>query len=148
MTATKTITKQLIAVVAILTAAVSLAFTASTADAAMNASVTATCYSDGYIMISDGGNVQPQAKQLQLKIAYRTATGWAWKTYAWRPINGSTFRLNATKGAQYYLYATIATQTSTGFSYSSGWIPTTNVKVSPIGAVTIDSITTNGLCKT
>ncbi len=147
MTRTHTIGKQLIGIVAILVAAVSLTFTANAADAAMNASVTATCYSDGYMTISDGGNVQPQAKFLQLQVAYRTATGWKWQTYKYRSINGSTFRLNATRGAHYYLYATIATQTGSGYSYSSDWVPVTNVKVSPIGAVQVDS-RTSGLCKT
>jgi hypothetical protein len=48
----------------------------------------------------------------------------------------------------YYIYATVATQNgSGGFSYTSDWVPVTNVKVSPIGAVTVDSRTT-GLCKT
>jgi hypothetical protein len=147
MTATRTVNKQIVGILAILVAAASLAFTANPAGAAMNASVTATCYSDGYMTISDGGNVQPQAKFLRLKIAYRTAAGWKWQTYNWRSINGSTFRLNATRGAQYHLFATIATQTGSGFSYTSDWVPVTNVKVSPIGAVQVASRTL-GLCQT
>jgi type II secretory pathway pseudopilin PulG len=150
MTSTLTIRKQLVGIVAILAAAISLTFAANSADAAsqaLNASVTATCYSDGYIMISDGGNVQPQAKYLQLQIAYKTSTGWKWQKYAWRSISGSTFRLNTTRGATYWIYATVATQSGSGFTYTSDYVPVTNVKVSPIGAITVDSKTL-GFCKT
>lgn len=146
MTRTHNISKNLL-----LAALIALAFTAFTvdrADAASPATVTATCYSDGYIMINDGGNVASAPQQLQLQIAHRTATGWRWQTYAWRSVNGGSFRLNATKGARFYIFATIATSNgSGGFTYSRDYVSVTNVAVSPIGAINVTS-RTRGLCQT
>ena len=150
MTRTQNLSKStLLALLAALLAATFVAFGADRADAAAaGGNVTATCYSDGYIMINDGGNVASAPQHLRLQIAHRTAQGWSWKTYAWRSVNGSSFRLNATRGAQFYIHATIATRTASGgFTYSSDYVSVTNVKVSPIGAVNVDS-RTRGLCKT
>jgi hypothetical protein len=148
MTRTATITKNpLMLLLAGLAAAVSIAVTAGQADAATPATVAATCYSDGYITVSDGGNIASAPQYLRLKIARRTAQGWRWQSYSWRPVNGGSFRLNATRGGQFYIYATIATSTGSGFSYSSDYVSVTNVQVSPIGAVTATS-RTKGFCQT
>jgi hypothetical protein len=148
MTRNRTITKNpLTLLLAGLAAIVSIAFTAGQAEAATPGTVAATCYSDGYITVSDGGNVASAPQFLRLKIAHRTTLGWRWQTYAWRPVNGGSFRLNATRGGQFYIYATIATRTDSGFSYSSDYVSVTNVKVSPIGAVTV-AARTKGFCQT
>lgn len=149
MTRTSTISKYpLLLLLAGLIAVAVIGFGANRADAAATSgTVTATCYSDGYIIVNDGGNVASAPKYLQLQIAHRISGGWRWTTYAWRSVNGSSFRLNATKGADYWIYATVATQTASGFSYVKGYVPVENVKVSPIGAITVDSRTL-GYCKT
>jgi hypothetical protein len=153
MTRRQTLSKNpLLVLLTALLAAAAIAFAAADrADAAPGAvgNVTATCYSDGYIVVNDGGNVASAPKHLQLQIAHRNAQGgWTWKKYAWRSISGKSFRLNATKGAQFYIYATIATANgSGGFTYEKDWVSVTNVKISPIGAVT-GSTKTRGLCQT
>lgn len=149
MTLTHIISKSRIALLlASLFAAFSVALATDKAEAASPSTVTATCYSDGYITISDGGNVASAPQHLRLRIAYRTSSGWRWQTYQWRAVDGSSFRLNATRGAQYHIHATIATANgSGGFTYQSDFVSVTNVNVSPIGAVTVES-RTKGLCKT
>ena len=148
MTRTQTISKTFITlVVTALVATAAMVFATDRAEA-FGGSVTATCYSAGYIIVNDGGNVAPAPKFLRLQIAHRTAEGWKWQAYAWRAINGSSFRLNATKGSQYFVHATVATKTATGFTYSRSFVSVTNVKVSPIGAVSVESRTTNGFCQT
>jgi hypothetical protein len=142
-------TKKLkIAVAAILILIAIAAISAGRADAATPATVKATCYSDGYLTISDGGNVAPAPQFLRLQIGVRTSAGIRWTTYAWRPVTGGTFRMNATKGGKYYIYATVATRTASGgFTYARGYVSVTNVGVSPIGAITVIS-QTNGFCQT
>ena len=153
MTRTQTLSRKnpLVLLVTGLMALALVAFASERADAAAMSvgNVTATCYSDGYIIVNDGGNVMSAPKHLQLQIAHRNPQGgWTWKKYAWRSIKGSSFRLNATKGAQFYIYATIATANGNGgFTYEKDWVSVTNVKISPIGAVT-QTTRTRGLCST
>jgi hypothetical protein len=148
MTATsKPLSKRIIVILVGLLAAAALGTHSQTALAASGGQVGATCYSDGYIVVSDGGNVQPQPRMYNLQIAYKTAQGWKWQSYGWRSLNGSSFRLNTTKGSTYYLHVTIATKTDSGYTYERTWVSVENVSVSPIGAVSITS-RTQGLCKT
>ena len=149
MSRTHIISKSRIALLlAGLFAALSVAVTAERAEAASPSTVTATCYSDGYIIISDGGNVASAPQHMRLQIAHRTAQGWSWQPYQWRAVNGGSFRLNATRGGQFYIYVTIATANGAGgFTYSSDYVSVTNVKISPIGAVT-STTRTRGLCNT
>jgi hypothetical protein len=139
-------TKKLMLVVLAVATAIALHL-AGTANAATPAAVKATCYSDGYLTISDGGNVASAPQFLRLQIGVPTASGIRWTTYAWRPVNGGSFRMNATRGGKYFIYATIATRTGSGFSYQRGYVSVTNVAVSPIGAVTVTSRTA-GVCNT
>jgi hypothetical protein len=152
MTRTRFTSKDLLFLIVIaLLAVASVALDAAKADAAtMSGNVTATCYSDGYIIVNDGGNVMSAPKHLELQIAHRNAQGgWTWKRYAWRSISGSSFRLNATKGATFYIHARIATANgSGGFTYDSNFVTVTNVTISPIGAISSRSTNTRGFCKT
>jgi len=143
----KPLSKRIVFILAGLLAAAALTANSGTALAATGGQVGATCYSDGYIMVADGGNVQPQPKLYRLQIAYMTTNGWQWQTYNWRNLNGSSFRLNAHKGATYHVFVTIATKNDAGYTYERMWVPVENVSVSPIGAVTVTS-RTQGICKT
>lgn len=144
----KPITKRMILVLTGLLAAAALTANGETALAAPGSSnITATCVSDGYITVSDGGNVQPQPKYFRLIVVYRTADGWQRQYLRWRPINGSSFRLTAPHGTR-YLWAQVATWNGSSYSYEGGWITVENLTISPIGAITERSTRTDGYCRT
>jgi hypothetical protein len=148
MTRTLNISKTSIRLLLVVAIAAGFVTFAARADASSPSEVKATCYSDGYIRVFDGGNVAGPAQRIRMQIAHMTSYGWRWTTYSWRDVNGSSFRFNTTKGARYWIHVTIATQNgSGGWSYDKGYVSVTNVKVSPIGAIEIDSRTV-GLCKT
>jgi len=127
-----------------------VAFNAERAGAAAPRMIDATCVSDGYIEINDGGNVQPAPRYYWLWVAsWTSAQGWSeWKGGPWRSVSGGSIRLDVAKGGYHALYVTYADRTSTGWSYSGEWVPITNLTISPIGAVAARSQATGYYCRT
>ena len=144
---TRPITKRIIFVLAGLLAAAALTANGEQALAATSGTVTATCVSDGYITVSDLGNVQSQPKQYRLVVVYKASGVWKHQYFNWRPVNGSSFRLNAPHGSR-YLYAQVATWNGSSYTYEGGWVPVDNLTISPIGAISERSHRTDGFCQT
>jgi hypothetical protein len=130
-----------------LLAAAALTTSGEQALAATSGTVSATCVSDGYITVSDSGNVQPQPKYYRLIAYYKVSGVWQKQIMKWRPVNGSSYRINAAHGSR-YLYAQVATWNGSSYTYEGGWVAVENLTISPIGAISGRSHRSDGFCVT